>query len=440
MKKLLIIFSCILMLFAIVACNQSGPEVKPDAFEEANQAIPSSSTDMTNAKVVAEDKPTVDAFTADFAKAQTQVMSNSVVGQIIDASGSEEGIDWIGILNYILGNGSSKAPSENSPVGIVFKAGKLSLGCDELVLENENEKDEKGETVKYVFSGILVTATPSEGGIISIEVQLDLNGEAISGKVSGKIVIDEVDGPTFEIEVAEGTISQQIERIEKIIDSTSFYSAKDIKIGAINLGVDLFATVSETISIPVSVSVNGSIVLSMKTDENGTLSSISVKVDSLEAKVEAGVFGNAFVSIKELNFEFVVDGFSISLSVSEVSLSGTLLPKMDNIRLKAKMRNFGLNSAGIIAIDSMEATVLGYENISVAAKIEGFHADTSTEEGLISFDFAAAVSFEDQTVGIRGEWGNSELDGPIIIAVLNGTPVTPDSLIDLVMGNINGTV
>lgn len=96
------------MLFAIVACNQSGPEVKPDAFEEANQAIPSSNVDMNTAKDVTEDQTAV--FTEDFAKARTQVMSNSVVGQIINASGSEEGIDWMGILNYILGNGASKAP------------------------------------------------------------------------------------------------------------------------------------------------------------------------------------------------------------------------------------------------------------------------------------------------------------------------------------------
>lgn len=58
MKKLLIIFSCILMMFAIVACNQSGPEVKPDAFEEANQAIPSSNVDMNTAKDVTEDQST----------------------------------------------------------------------------------------------------------------------------------------------------------------------------------------------------------------------------------------------------------------------------------------------------------------------------------------------------------------------------------------------
>lgn len=71
MKKLLIVFSCILMMFAIVACNQAGPDVKPDAFEEANQAIPSSNVDMTTAKVVTEDEEAVGAFTSDFGKAKT---------------------------------------------------------------------------------------------------------------------------------------------------------------------------------------------------------------------------------------------------------------------------------------------------------------------------------------------------------------------------------
>ena len=78
-------------------------------------------------------------FTEDFAKARTQVMSNSVVGQIINASGSEEGIDWMGILNYILGNGASKAPDAGSDdvatvkVDIVSMAGTISFESKKLV-------------------------------------------------------------------------------------------------------------------------------------------------------------------------------------------------------------------------------------------------------------------------------------------------------------------
>ena len=97
MKKLLIIFSCILMMFAIVACNQSGPEVKPDAFEEANQAIPSSNVDMNTAKDVTEDQTAV--FTEDFAKAQTQINSG-VVGYVLQ-NGSD--IDWVKVLEFYLG-------------------------------------------------------------------------------------------------------------------------------------------------------------------------------------------------------------------------------------------------------------------------------------------------------------------------------------------------
>lgn len=383
-------------------------------------------------------------FTEDFAKAQTQVMSNSVVGQIIEASGSEEGIDWVGILDYILGNGASKAPAENGSAGIVFKSGTLSLGCDELVLEDENPKDGDENSIKYVFSDISVTVTPLEDGTISIGVQVSFKGDTIRDNISGKIVIDETDGPTF---VPDGEISSEIAEIKYIVDNASFYSAKDINIGATDFVVGLSAIVLEKISIPATVSVNGSIVLSMKTviakNEEGkevsTLSGISVNVKALDVKVDAGALGNVSASIKDLDFELAISDFSTSLSISEVSLSGALLPMMDNIRFKAGMKGFEFGSTGMISIDSMEATVLGYENISVAAKVEGFNADTSTDtdEVLISFSFAAAVSFEDQKIGIRGEWGKdldpTDVSTFITIAVLNGAPVEPNSLFELIV-------
>lgn len=246
----------------------------------------------------------------------------------------------------------------------------------------------------------------------------------------------------------DGEISSEIAKIKYIVDNASFYSAKDINIGATDFVVGLSAIVLEKISIPATVSVNGSIVLSMKTviakNEEGkevsTLSGISVNVKALDVKVDAGALGNVSASIKDLNFELVAAGFSISLSVSEVSISGTLLPSMDNIRFKAGMKGFEFGSTGMISIDSMEATVLGYENISVAAKVEGFNADTSTDtdEVLISFSFAAAVSFEDQKIGIRGEWGKdldpTDVSTFITIAVLNGAPVEPNSLFELIVG------
>lgn len=91
-------------------------------------------------------------------------------------------------------------------------------------------------------------------------------------------------------------------------------------------------------------------------------------------------------------------------------------------------------TTGIIAIDTIEATVLGYENISIAAKVEDFRVDTDDVQP--SFKFGAAVSFESQTIGIRGELFFLK---PIkLITVLNGTPVTKDSLIELVVGVIGG--
>lgn len=241
----------------------------------------------------------------------------------------------------------------------------------------------------------------------------------------------------------DGEISSEIAEIKYIVDNASFYSAKDINIGATDFVVGLSAIVLEKISIPATVSVNGSIVLSMKTvvakNEEGkevsTLSGISVNVKALDVKVDAGALGNVSASIKDLNFELVAAGFSISLSVSEVSISGTLLPSMDNIRFKAGMKGFEFDSTGIVAIDSMEATVLGYENISIAAKVEVFRVDTDDVQP--SFKFGAAVSFESQTIGIRGEWGKdldpNDVSTFITIAVLNGAPVEPNSLFEFIV-------
>ena len=210
----------------------------------------------------------------------------------------------------------------------------------------------------------------------------------------------------------------------------SLVSIKDIILDLTNVGANLSVTVKGVATIPVGASLNGNVVLSIAMKEDG-ISSIAVKVNSLTAKVDAGALGNVSASIKDLSFELVAAGFSISLSVSEVSISGTLLPNADNIRLRAEMKGFEFGSTGMISIDSMEATVLGYENISVAAKVEDFRANTSVDEVLPSFKFGAAVSFESQTIGIRGEMYELK---PVkkLITVLNGTPVTPKSLIDLI--------
>lgn len=439
MKKLLIIFSCILMMFAIVACNQSGPEVKPDAFEEANQAIPSSNVDMNTAKDVTEDQSFV--FTEAFAKARTQVMSNSVVGQIINASGSEEGIDWMGILNYILGNGSSKTLDDGSEdanidttvkVDIDSMSGTLTLGCGELVLKG-SELDENNNPVERVLSDIAVDATLS-GTTISITVGGNLDGKRF--EITGTVTINTYATGEEDQIVPKFEETDDFIMIKNLVTSEdySLVSIKDIILDLTNVGANLSVTVKGVATILVDASLNGNVVLSIAMKEDG-ISSIAVKVNSLNVKVDAGVLGNVSASIKNLSFELVVAGFSTSLSVSEVSISGTLLPSMDNIRFKAGMKGFELDSDRVVAIDTIEATVLGYENISIAAKVEDFRVDTDDVQP--SFKFGAAVSFESQTIGIRGEWGKdldpTDVSTFITIAVLNGAPVEPNSLFELIV-------
>lgn len=214
----------------------------------------------------------------------------------------------------------------------------------------------------------------------------------------------------------------------------SLVSIKDIILDLTNVGANLSVTVKGVATILVDASLNGNVVLSIAMKEDG-ISSIAVKVNSLNVKVDAGVLGNVSASIKNLSFELVVAGFSTSLSVSEVSISGTLLPSMDNIRFKAGMKGFELDSDRVVAIDTIEATVLGYENISIAAKVEDFRVDTDDVQP--SFKFGAAVSFESQTIGIRGEWGKdldpTDVSTFITIAVLNGAPVEPNSLFELIV-------
>lgn len=384
------------MLFAIVACNQSGPEVKPDAFEEANQAIPSSNVDMNTAKDVTEDQTAV--FTEDFAKARTQVMSNSVVGQIINASGSEEGIDWMGILNYILGNGASRLQTPGSDdvatvkVDIVSMAGTISFESKKLVFEGEADE-------KYTFSGISVNAILS-GKTISITATGKLEGDEGEFNLSATITIDTSSEKPINIESSDED-KEKIGEIIGIISESTLADSKETTVKANGLKAILSIKIAGIdAQIPVTVSIDGDVLLT--TQEEGEDMRVILKLDSLKASVESKPFGNVSVSIKGLDFGITITSTDneVSISVSEVSLSGTLLQNVDNIR---------------------------------------FNADTSTDtdEVLISFSFAAAVSFEDQKIGIRGEWGKdldpTDVSTFITIAVLNGAPVEPNSLFEFIV-------
>lgn len=365
---------------------------------------------------------------------------SGIVGQVIEASGSEEGIDWMGIINSVLGNGASKtldegsADSDSDPtvkVDIDSMAGVLSLTCEGLTFK-DSATDENGRPVMHTLA-TSVTATLSRK-TISITASGTLDGEVFA--ISGTVTLNTYAKNEEEQIVYDFGDSAVLAKIKGIVSDCSLAGSKDITIILDDIQADLGVTVKNVAKVPVGVSLKGSIVLSLAMDEKNELNSVLVNVNSLTAKVDAGALGNASASIKDLKFELIIAGLSTSLSISEVSLFGTLLPNNDNIRLKATMKGFELDSNGVIAIDSIEATVLGYENISAAAKVEGFRADTSTDEVFLSFKFAAAASFEKQTIGIRGEWGNSESDGPITIAVLNREPVKPDSLIALIVGTV----
>lgn len=359
-------------------------------------------------------------------------MSNSVVGQIINASGSEEGIDWMGILNYILGNGASKAQTPGSDdvatvkVDIVSMAGTISFESKKLVFEGEADK-------KYTFSGISVNAILS-GKTISITATGKLEEVEEEFNLSATITIDTSSEKPINIESSDED-KKKIGEIIGIISESTLADSKETTVKANGLRAILSIKIAGIdAQIPVTVSIDGDVLLT--TQEEGEDMRVILKLDSLKASVESKPFGNVSVSIKGLDFGITITSTDneVSISVSEVSLSGTLLPKMDNIRLKAKMKGFEFDSTGIITIDTIEATVLGYENISIAAKVEDFRVDTDDVQP--SFKFGAAVSFESQTIGIRGELFFLK---PIkLITVLNGTPVTKDSLIELVDGVIGG--
>ena len=359
-------------------------------------------------------------------------MSNSVVGQIINASGSEEGIDWMGILNYILGNGASKAPDAGSDdvatvkVDIVSMAGTISFESKKLVFEGEADE-------KYTFSGISVNAILS-GKTISITATGKLEGDEEEFNLSATITIDTSSEKPINIESSDED-KEKIGEIIGIISESTLADSKETTVKANGLKAILSIKIAGIdAQIPVTVSIDGDVLLT--TQEEGEDMRVILKLDSLKASVESKPFGNVSVSIKGLDFGITITSTDneVSISVSEVSLSGALLPKMDNIGLKAKMKGFEFDSTGIIAIDTIEATVLGYENISIAAKVEDFRVDTDDVQP--SFKFGAAVSFESQTIGIRGELFFLK---PIkLITVLNGTPVTKDSLIELVVGVIGG--
>lgn len=438
-------------MLAIVACNQAGPEVKPDAFEEANQAIPSSNVDMTNAQDITEDQTT--AFTADFNKAKENVGSG-FIAHVLTA----DPVDLKECIEFYLNGGTSKvlyadSDADAAPftVEIDSLSGMLTLESDKLVLDGETE----GTTNE--ISDLFVTATLS-GKVVSLTVTRGKLKEGASEEKS-------LDNISIKIDLTNGIStpdisgdSDDVATFMRVIAlcSNGLADSKETIVNAEGLNVTVLVSITGTdISIPVAVSVDGSLLLSstdleIKETSGEVIKHITLKVDSLKVVVDAGVIGSVSASIKGLSFgintgfEGTTGSLESSLSVDEVSLSGELLPLMDDIKLRSKVKDLKISTGGIVSVGSVEATVLGYKNISIAANITGFKTTTSDFLADATFDFGAAVSFEDQTIGIRGEWGKdlnlTDVSTFITIAVLNGTPVTPDSLIDLVMGNINGTV
>ena len=429
------------MMFAIVACNQAGPDVKPDAFEEANQAIPSSNVDMNDAKDVTEDQTA--AFTADFNKAMENVGSG-FIAHVLTA----DPVDLKECIEFYLKGGASKVLYADSDVDadpftveIDSLSGSLTLESKKLVFEGETD----GATNE--ISDLFVVAT--------------LSGKTISLSIKGTLKDGKAEAKTLDISIKMNLTngisnpeisgdSDDIASFDNVIAlcSNGLADSKGTIVRAEGLNVTVLVNITGTdISIPVTVSVDGNLSLSttdltIKDASGEVIKHITLEMDSLKVVVDADVIGSVSASIKGLTFEIntgyegETGSLEASLSVSEVSLSGELLPLMDNIRLRAKVKNLTINASGIVSVGSVEATVLGYKNISIAANITGFKTTTSDFLADATFDFGAAVSFESQTIGIRGEYFHEPL---ILITTLNGSPVTNDSLIALIGGVVNPT-
>ena len=449
MKKQLIIFSCILLLlFAAISCKQVDPEIKPDAFASASQGIPAPTTNMDEAQPLTDDQKA--SFTSDFEKAKEQVFSG-LIGYLVTASSEGKAIEPKDVIEYYLNKGVAPTVPTDGPaapdaggdsltVGIDSLSGSLSFKCKSFVLKNSID----GVETEHHFSDVSVNATLSEKTVsIVASGKLEDQDFTFSAKIDVQKII------AGEYPFVEGPTTPDSLDILKKLEGAILTEAKGIKIAASGININLLfeATGCET-KVPVKITVEGSLSISSNSSGN-----IVVRLDSpLKVKVDANQlgFGSISATVRGLLIEVnPATGYDlVSFSIQEIEISGQILQEMDNIRLKATMKELKINrfdeDSTRLSIKSIEVSALGYQNISAALNIYDFsfiqRPSSATE--VLPFDFGVAISFENQKLGLRGLFLSST--PTIEIAVLNDVPVNQESLItflvELLKGGDSGTV
>lgn len=418
-----------MLLFAAVSCNQE-PEIKADPLDETKQAIPAENVDMTNALVIVPKSEQATAFERDWASAYSQV-SNGIVGMAL--SGEIE--DFTDALNAYFG--FPIVPPKPTNYGEIGGIEVTSMsGVVSATATKVDVKVTDGDTTTVVeniaIDNVSATATVLKKDEIDVVVNGTIEGKGFS--VSLKL--------DSKMEVTNTNVSGDLEALAslgKIMDEKNSYEIMGIQGLKIELkGIGLGAKVSVIgLNVPVSASASIEGAVSVEYSENMQ----SLETRNLKISLNLEQIANVNVAIKDLSIKGEQTPSStggktdndVTIAVSEVSLSGTLLPLKDNIRLKANMRDLSFK-AKQLGIESIEASISGYNGtISIAASIEDLAVDTSSEEPSPVFKFGAAATIGNQTIGVRGDLSSSN---PLEITMLNGNPVTQDSLIALIMGCI----
>lgn len=427
-----------MLLFAAVSCNQE-PEIKADPLDETKQAIPAENVDMTSALVITPESEQATAFGRDWASAYSQV-SNGIVGKAL--SGEIE--DFTDALNAYFGFPivpPASKPTNYGEIGgieVTSMSGVVSATATKVDVE-VTEEDTTTVVENIAIDNVSATATVLKKDEIDVVVNGTIEGKvfSISLKLDSKMEVTNTD--------VSGNPDALI-ALGKIMDEKNSYEIMGIQGLKVELkGIGLGVKVSVIgLNVPVSASASIEGAVSVEYSENMQ----SLETSNLKISLNVEQIANVNVAIKDLSIKGEQTPSStggepdnvVTIAVSEVSLSGTLLPLKDNIRLKANMRDLSFK-AKQLGIESIEASIAGYNGaISIAASIENLDVDTSIDEPSPAFKFGAAATIGNQTIGVRGDLSSSN---PLEITMLNGNPVTQDSLRTLIMRCIippSGTV
>lgn len=430
--KFIVLALVFMLLFAAVSCNQE-PEIKADPLDETKQAIPAENVDMTNAQAITDDQKT--AFTTDWNKALEQFSKGLIAHGL-----SNEGMSLGDVLSYYFEYNAPKTAgsdaSDEDPfsVKIMSFSGTASAKATKVVVEttadaNTTTDEPTPEPETIVINNVSATATLSKEKTV-IVITGTINGKPFS--ISLQMKINEKNAMVLEEESIDPTLDDDTRaELDKILNAeyVDFREVQglSIEMNGVELGMDFFV-VGYTPEIPANVSIEGTASVDYSNGE------ISIKVDALKVSMEVEQLANLDATIKDLSID--IKG-GLSIEAAEVSLSGTLLPRMDNIRFKATVKDAKFSLAtGLIEIASIEVSAKGYEVVSIAANLERFSMNVTSEGSIPEFAFGAAVSIGNQTIGVRGSLSNSSSFADfdfISVSVLNGKPVTFKSLVNFII-------